>query len=175
MTAIKDINIRSALINEYEFITAIQKNAVQRYGSDYTSYLLKEDDYQNYVRAQNVRVMESQGRLVGYSISFEAGGDLFLYHLFVIVEEAGKGLGKELLGDVVGRAKKLGKRAVTLLTSASAPWNAPYYQKQGFVVLEDKMPEYLSKRLENNIRFYEPQRIKTPLIVPRVAMERLLS
>jgi GNAT superfamily N-acetyltransferase len=46
-------------------------------------------------------------------------------------------LGRGLLEHAAGRAVRDGLAALTLTTFASVPWNAPYYLRCGFRVLDD--------------------------------------
>lgn len=48
-----------------------------------------------------------------------------------------KGIGARLLLHVCDAAKNLGLRFITLTTFSHFPWNAPFYAKQGFTVVED--------------------------------------
>jgi GNAT superfamily N-acetyltransferase len=56
---------------------------------------------------------------------------------------ARRGLGRALLDVAVARARARGDDRVTLTTFTEVPWNMPYYQRLGFVVLleADQGPE----------------------------------
>lgn len=50
---------------------------------------------------------------------------------------AGQRLGAELIEHVAGEARRQGLDALTLSTFRDVPWNAPYYERLGFRVVEE--------------------------------------
>ncbi len=50
---------------------------------------------------------------------------------------ARRGLGRALLDFAAEQAAAVGLPAMTLTTFAEVPWNAPYYRRCGFRVLDD--------------------------------------
>jgi GNAT superfamily N-acetyltransferase len=61
---------------------------------------------------------------------------------------ARQGLGRRLLDHVASEARREARTAVTLTTFRDVPWNAPYYERCGFRVLDDAElgPELRAKR-----------------------------
>jgi GNAT superfamily N-acetyltransferase len=57
--------------------------------------------------------------------------------LSVHPDHAGRRLGASLIDHVVAWARDAGRPAVTLTTFRDVPWNAPYYLRCGFMVIDD--------------------------------------
>jgi len=74
---------------------------------------------------------------VGYAIVDIVDGLAHLEQLSVLPDHGRKGLGAALLAHVSEWAEKRRLDAVTLTTFRDIPWNAPFYAKHGFRVLDD--------------------------------------
>ena len=74
---------------------------------------------------------------VAYLMASVVDGCLHVDQVSVHPGRARRGLGRELLEHAARRATADGLAALTLTTFASVPWNAPYYRRCGFRVLED--------------------------------------
>lgn len=170
------LQAREARAQDFEALVDIYHSAVSRFGAEYEPHPLGRDMFDQACAKGLARVaVADEGALAGYSLVVDRGQDAFLFHLFVPNGWSGRGIGAFLIEDLVAQAKQAGKRAVTLLTSGSAPWNAPFYRKNGFVQLGAQMPDYLAQRLEENRAYFAPIGLKSPLILLRVAMERLVT
>jgi hypothetical protein len=79
---------------------------------------------------------------------------------------ARRGLGAALIEHLAGIAREEGRPALTLTAFRDVPWNAPYYRRLGFVVVEpaDQEPELAA------VVRHESATI--PGDAPRVAMRR---
>lgn len=53
------------------------------------------------------------------------------------LDRQGQGIGRSLLERAVADARRRGLAAVTLTTFRAVTWNAPFYRKFGFRILED--------------------------------------
>ena len=78
----------------------------------------------------------STGEIVGFALMLEIGGYAHLEELDVLPAHARRGLGSALLTAVCSWAKEAGYPAVTLRTFRDIPWNAPFYERRGFKVIE---------------------------------------
>ena len=76
------------------------------------------------------------GPPVGMAFTSEIDGIAHLEEIDVHPDVAGKGIGSELLEAVCGIAQVSGYEAITLATLTDVPWNAPFYAKRGFRILE---------------------------------------
>jgi ribosomal protein S18 acetylase RimI-like enzyme len=74
---------------------------------------------------------------IAYLMASVVDGCLHVDQVSVHPGSARRGLGRELLEHAAGRAVADGLTALTLTTFADIPWNAPYYRRCGFRVLEE--------------------------------------
>jgi ribosomal protein S18 acetylase RimI-like enzyme len=79
----------------------------------------------------------SGDRPAGFLITEVVDGCLQVEQVSVHPGCARRGLGRALLDHAVRQAEAAGLPAVTLTTFADVPWNAPYYERCGFRVLDD--------------------------------------
>ena len=93
---------------------------------------------------QTLWVAEEGDQPVGFALAFREGDELHLEEMDVLPTHGRRGLGTELLMAVVAHARELKLQSVTLTTFADMPWNAPFYERAGFRVLQ---PEELGQRL----------------------------
>ncbi len=74
--------------------------------------------------------------LVGFAKVIVAGEYLHLEQLSVSPDHARRGIGGRLVNTVLSAAWAEGFQAVTLRTFADVPWNAPFYERHGFRVVD---------------------------------------
>ncbi|MFF4354871.1 GNAT family N-acetyltransferase [Streptomyces sp. NPDC001530] len=72
-----------------------------------------------------------------YLIAEPVDGALHIEQISVHPDAARQGVGRALLAYAADRAHEEGLTALTLTTFAEVPWNAPYYRRIGFRVLEE--------------------------------------
>lgn len=85
---------------------------------------------------------------VGFLAAERFGPELHIWELSVREEWQGRGIGRRLLAETCVLAATAGLRAATLTTFRDVPWNAPFYAKVGFAILEgDEIDERLAKIL----------------------------
>jgi GNAT superfamily N-acetyltransferase len=82
-------------------------------------------------------VSDLQDRPVGYLMADLVDGCLHVEQVSVHTGSARRGLGRALLEHVAGQARADGVPALTLTTFLQVPWNAPYYARCGFRILDD--------------------------------------
>ena len=76
-------------------------------------------------------------------------GEFYIGEVSVSETYQKKGIGSKLLKAALTQAKSLGLSTATLITFIDVPWNAPYYQRLGFVILTtDTLPQYLERKLQ---------------------------
>jgi ribosomal protein S18 acetylase RimI-like enzyme len=76
---------------------------------------------------------------VAYLIADLVDGRLQIEQVTVHPSSARRGLGRALLDHAANRATADGLPALTLTTFTHVPWNAPYYARCGFRVLNPKL------------------------------------
>jgi ribosomal protein S18 acetylase RimI-like enzyme len=74
--------------------------------------------------------------LVGYAITRDLEGALYLQEIDVLPEHGQQGLGSALLDTIVAWARRQGYGVMLLSTFRDIPWNAPFYAKRGFQILD---------------------------------------
>ena len=87
-------------------------------------------------RAGRLWVARAEALPVGFALVVEVDRFAHLDELDVLPSHGGRGIGTALLAAVCSWATDAGYRAVTLRTFRDIPWNAPFYQKRGFRVVE---------------------------------------
>ncbi len=105
---------------------------------------------------------------VGFARVEEVDGVAHLEQLSVHPQHARQGVGGALLEGVCEWAARAGYPAITLITFAEIPWNAPFYRRQGFVPLVELTPGL------RDLRRHEAE-LGLDVFGPRVAMRRMLS
>ncbi|MDF3141347.1 MULTISPECIES: GNAT family N-acetyltransferase [unclassified Streptomyces] len=96
------------------------------------------DVLEHYRRAGRAWVACDDGdRPVGYLICEPVDGALHIEQVSVHPDCAHRRLGRTLLAYAADRAREEGLTALTLTTFTEVPWNAPYYERLGFRVLDE--------------------------------------
>jgi GNAT superfamily N-acetyltransferase len=108
--------------------------------------------------------VDADDRPIAYLIACVLDGALHIEQVSVDPDHARRGIGAALVDHAAERARAEGLHALTLTTFRDVPWNAPYYERLGFVVFDDLGPE-LAARVA-----HEAEAI--PGDAPRVAMRR---
>ncbi|MBS0297776.1 MAG: GNAT family N-acetyltransferase [Proteobacteria bacterium] len=72
----------------------------------------------------------------GFLIAERFEGALHIEELDVRQDRQGRGVGRALLRHVIAWARAEGLHAVTLTTFRDVAWNAPFYAREGFELLE---------------------------------------
>jgi GNAT superfamily N-acetyltransferase len=80
---------------------------------------------------------DEEDRPVGFLSAGIEGDALHVWELDVRLDRQGQGIGRALLERAVAGARRRGLAAVTLTTFRAVAWNAPFYRKSGFRILED--------------------------------------
>jgi ribosomal protein S18 acetylase RimI-like enzyme len=104
---------------------------------------------------------------MAYLVSREVDGCTHIEQVSVAPEYARRRLGASLIDRLGADAAARNQPALTLTTFRDVPWNAPYYARLGFVVLEvtEQGPELRA--------LIERERRSIPSDLVRVAMRRL--
>ncbi|CAL9579093.1 GNAT family N-acetyltransferase [Streptomyces sp. enrichment culture] len=94
------------------------------------------DVLEGYRAASRARVADLGGRPVAYLVWDEVDGAAHVEQVSVHPDAARRGVGRALIEDLAADAAARGVPALTLTTFTDVPWNAPYYARLGFRVLE---------------------------------------
>lgn len=72
------------------------------------------------------------GEAVGFTLTSERGGTLYLDQISVVPDHGQKGLGRALMARIETDAKDRNLRTVTLSTFREVQWNGPFYRSLGY-------------------------------------------
>ncbi|HSI88891.1 MAG TPA: GNAT family N-acetyltransferase [Pyrinomonadaceae bacterium] len=75
---------------------------------------------------------------VAFATLIMVDGRPHLHELSVDPAHGRRGLGRKLVETVCERAKTDGHPHITLSTYKDVPWNAPFYERSGFQILDDR-------------------------------------
>ncbi|WP_175946874.1 GNAT family N-acetyltransferase [Burkholderia pyrrocinia] len=142
MTA--SILIRPATREDAAAMAAVEVAAAQRFReigmtdiadgepTDTADVLARIDD------GRAVVAVDAQGACVGFAFYRLLDAQrLYLEELDVAPSHAGQRIGARLIEQVTARAVQQGIAQVVLSTFRDAPWNAPYYARLGFRIIDD--------------------------------------
>lgn len=142
MTA--SIVIRPAMREDAAAMAAVEVAAAQRFReigmtdiaeaepTDTAAVLARIDGGRAYV------AVDMQGACVGFAFyRLLDARRLYLEELDVAPSHAGQRIGARLIEQVSARAAREGIAEVVLSTFRDAPWNAPYYARLGFSIVDD--------------------------------------
>ena len=138
-------NVRCARESDIPLLPVIEREA----GTAFAEYLQqtghRADLLDVVTTVEELEAARRAGRLwvgvddddlpVGFAYVIEAGGYAHLDEIDVHPRHGCKGLGSALLAAVCGWARAEGFPGVTLSTFRDVPWNAPFYQRRGFLVV----------------------------------------
>jgi GNAT superfamily N-acetyltransferase len=112
--------------------------------------------------------VDAQDRPIAYLISSVVDGCAHIDQVSVRSAHARRGVGAALIEHLAETARAEHRPALTLTAFREVPWNAPYYQRLGFVIVEpaDQGPELAA--------LVRREAATIPSNAPRVAMRRPL-
>jgi len=87
--------------------------------------------------------------IAGFILAEIIESDFYIKEVSVSGAHQKKGIGTKLFSIALENAKSLGLPYATLTTFRDVPWNAPYYERLGFIILkDDALPPYLKETLQ---------------------------
>ncbi|MDQ6816816.1 MAG: GNAT family N-acetyltransferase, partial [Actinomycetota bacterium] len=109
---------------------------------------------------------DGSDRPIAYLLSRLVDGRAHIEQVSVTPTHAGRGLGAALIDHLAETSRASNIPDLTLTTFRDVPWNAPYYLRLGFQILEpgDQGPELRA--------LVEHEAASIPGDAPRVAMRR---
>lgn len=108
---------------------------------------------EDFVQAQKDNLLwvaaSPSGKPIGFALVYTLDGEAHLQELAVHPEFGRQGVGTNLVEAVCEWLRSAGIPAVTLTTFRDIPWNAPFYQKLGFRIIEpDDLTPSLARVVE---------------------------
>ena len=90
---------------------------------------------------------------VGFIMTEPLNDALFIVEVAVHQAWQQQGIGRMLLERVIESARQMGYPTVTLTTFREVPWNAPFYTRLGFAMLDElTLPAGLAAKREQETR-----------------------
>jgi predicted N-acetyltransferase YhbS len=135
--------IRSARVEELPLLSQIEDSAAALFLDTPYAFLVNDeplslDFVQQQFHAGQVWVaVDCHEIVVGYAIAREVDNTLYLQQIDVAPEHGRRGIGSALVTTVCDWAKQQSYGIVSLSTFRDLPWNAPFYSKLGFRVLDE--------------------------------------
>ncbi len=155
--------IRLARIDELPALREIERAAGQRFaeiGLDEVAKLdpLPLDFLQEQQSAGLVWVAtEASDQPVGFAAAIQFDGALHLEEIDVHPAHGRRGIGQRLIEALCDWARQQGYPYVTLLTFRGVAWNAPFYSRLGFrVVEESEMSAELQALFDRSAQAWHP-------------------
>ncbi len=168
------VTVRAAVEGDVEWARVIEVDAGRRFHEVGLGPVAEDDppsadELAGHVRAGTMWVAELDGEVIGYAVASIVDDHGHLDQVSVTRMASGRGVGTALLDRVCAWASGVGSEWVTLTTFRDVPWNAPYYSRRGFSILDEAElgPELAAVR--------EMERIGGLEVSPRVAMRRRLA
>ena len=95
------------------------------------------DEYREMIRQRHCLTACAEDEVIGFAAVRRIGREVHLHELSVATAFQNKRIGATLLGALKIDCRNAGIRAITLHTYRDIPWNAPFYERHGFVIIED--------------------------------------
>jgi ribosomal protein S18 acetylase RimI-like enzyme len=135
--------IRLAREEDLPFIREIEAAAGQLFLESEFPFIAEDEpmsietlsDHQS--KGQLRVAVDGDDKPIGFAVTGIVDGLIHLHELSIHPTYGRKGVGKRLIQAVCELAREVGKPAVTLSTFRNVPWNAPYYERLGFRILQE--------------------------------------
>lgn len=134
--------LRAARLDEAARLSAIEAAAAARFREQGLAWIAEGPP----VAPQAYAILIEAGRVcvaadaddmpVGFAAWYPLDGCLYLAEMDVLPQHAGHRLGAALIGELVRIAQAAHMPALLLTTFRNVPWNAPYYARLGFRILD---------------------------------------
>jgi GNAT superfamily N-acetyltransferase len=135
--------IRSARVEELPLLAQIERSAAALFLDTPYAFLANDEplslDFvqQRFQPGQVWVAVDKQDVVVGFAITREVDETIYLQEMDVDPAHGRRGLGAALVETVCTWAKLQGHKAISLSTFRDLPWNAPFYAKLGFRILDE--------------------------------------
>ena len=138
------IIVRRAETTDVAALLEIERSAAQAFLVTEHAWMddaaTEADAYAPLIAARTVWVAETDGVLVGFVSAERLEAILHVHELAVDLQYQRKGIGRDLMRAAIQAARDMGSAAVTLTTFRGVVWNAPFYRRLGFEILDAPPP-----------------------------------
>ena len=168
--------VRLARKEEAAFLGAIEQAAASRFATIGLERIaqgrpISETEYLAAIAGGRLWVVEAaDGAVVGLAIAALLDGQGFLAEVSVLPAHAGHRLAARLIDRIDAWGADQGCVSLSLTTFRDVPWNQPYYERLGFVVIDEAAagPELRDLRAREKARGVDSNG-------PRVCMTRKIG
>jgi GNAT superfamily N-acetyltransferase len=136
--------IRVAEFEDADALPAVERSAGMRFRSiPDLAFLADGDDrpvewHRHYIALGTEWVALSETEeIVAFLAAETVGAELHVWELAVRSDVQNQGIGRKLIEAACAYARQRNLRSLTLTTFSNVPWNAPWYQRLGFVRSRD--------------------------------------
>ena len=134
--------VRLAVEADLPQLAGVQLDADTRYAStdhpeDATTEAIPVDHARIAADRGRLVVADIDGRVVGWVFLTGSEGELLVGHICVATDFGQRGIGIALMRFVEDIAAEHGLGSIVLNTYTDVPWNAPWYERLGFVVVRE--------------------------------------
>lgn len=135
--------IRSACAKELPLLAQIERSAAALFLDTPYAFLANEEplslDFvrQRFQAGQGWVALDPQDVVIGFAITREVDDTIYLQEMDVDPKHGRRGLGSALVETVCGWAQLQDYGTISLSTFRDLPWNAPFYSKLGFRILDE--------------------------------------
>lgn len=137
------LNLRNTIQADIPTLQTLEALAAQRFLAIPELAILAHSEVtdsqrhkQSIIQRLSWLVEDARGRILGFCYAQELADSLYLAEISSHPAARGMGIGHKLVAHVRKTAADRDLSGVTLTTYRDIPWNAPWYQRQGFIVLE---------------------------------------
>ncbi|EKT4520844.1 GNAT family N-acetyltransferase [Pseudomonas putida] len=145
------MHIRPTRLDDVPLLAAIERSAAQAFlrlpdlAWLATGDVLDENAHRAFIARHGSWVaVDGNDCPQGFICTEQAHDWLHIHEVSVCAQAQGLGMGRALLQQAISIARSHGKRVVTLTTFVEVPWNAPFYARHGFKIID---PAQLDTRL----------------------------
>jgi GNAT superfamily N-acetyltransferase len=144
--------IRSARAEELTLLAQIERSAAVLFLDTPYAFLANDEplsiDFvrQRFQVGQVWVAVDKQDVVIGFAITREVDDIIYLQEMDVDPAHGRRGLGSALVNTVCNWAKLQGYGEILLSTFRDLPWNAPFYAKLGFQILDESELPILQRR-----------------------------
>lgn len=154
MSVSTDIHIRLSELKDIPALVRVEKSASKKFLDTPDLAWLANSDVMSHAMHQKAILEKmswtardsSRNEIVGFLSGQEVGTEFHLQEVSVRSKYQGRSLGKALIETGLQQATLKGLLSATLTTFVEVPWNAPFYKKLGFEIIEN---DDLNVRLSN--------------------------
>jgi GNAT superfamily N-acetyltransferase len=135
--------VRSARVEELTLLAQIERSAAVLFLDTPYAFLANDEplslDFvrQRFQAGQVWVAVNKQDLVVGFAITREVDDIIYLQEMDVDPAHGRRGLGAALVETVCAWAQLQGYGAISLSTFRDLSWNAPFYAKLGFQILDE--------------------------------------